>query len=45
VIWALYLLFLAGAFGGGVQAVRLALAHRAASRVKPRRPGWHEDLP
>jgi hypothetical protein len=45
VIWALYLLFLAGALGGGVQAVRLALANRAAGRPEPRKPGWHEDLP
>jgi hypothetical protein len=42
VIWALYLLFLAGAFGGGVQVVRTALANREAGRP---RPGSHEDLP
>ena len=41
-IWALYLLFLAGAFGGCVQGVRLVLANRAAGRP---RPGAHEDLP
>jgi hypothetical protein len=45
VIWVLYLLFLAGAFGGGVQAFRLVMANRAAARPEPRKPGWHEELP
>jgi hypothetical protein len=45
VIWALYLLFLAGAFGGAVQAVRIVLANREAGRLVPRNPGWREDLP
>jgi hypothetical protein len=42
VIWALYLLFLAGAFGGGAQVLRTVRANREAGRP---RPGSHEDLP
>jgi len=42
VVWALYLLFLAGGFTGCVQAFRLL--RRPSPRPEPR-PGWHEDLP
>lgn len=41
-IWALYLLFLAGAFVGVTSVVRSVLAAR---RARQPRPGWHEDLP
>ncbi len=41
-IWALYLLFLAGATAGCGQVVKAALANRRAGRP---RPGSHEDLP
>ena len=41
-IWALYLLLLAGAFTGVSQTVRILLATRRAEQPKP---GWHEDLP
>jgi hypothetical protein len=45
VVWALYLLFLAGAFTGLSRVVRTHLANRAAARPAPPKPGWHEDLP
>jgi hypothetical protein len=45
VIWAFYLLFLAGAFTGVVQVARLRLAVHRAGRPQPPRPGSHEDLP
>ena len=41
-LWALYLLLLAGAFTGVSQTVRILLANRRAAQPKP---GWHEDLP
>ena len=41
-IWALYLLLLAGAFTGVGQLLRTALATHRAGRP---RPGSHEDLP
>lgn len=41
-VWALYLLLLAGAFTGVTQSVRILLATRRAERPKS---GWHEDLP
>jgi hypothetical protein len=41
-VWALYLLLLAGAFTGVAQVVRMAYATRRAGQPKP---GWHEDLP
>ncbi len=41
-IWALYLLLLAGAFTGVMQVLRVAYATWRAEQPKP---GWHEDLP
>ena len=41
-VWALYLLLLAGAFTGVTQVVRILLATWRSPRPKP---GWHEDLP
>ena len=41
-IWALYLLLLAGAFTGVTQVVRIACATWRAEQPKP---GWDEDLP
>ena len=44
-VWAVYLLFLAGGFTGCVQAFRLWRSSSEAVRAPERKPGWHEDLP